>query len=419
MSTRTVALALDVTSDARNAADDVDALTAAYRDLDSAADRAAKVSESVADRHAAAAEATDNLASKSSMATGALGALGSGFELVGLEGYADRLGQASLATDFLSGVGDSLTLVLESQTIQTARAKAQMIAHKAATVASSAATKAATAAQWAMNAAMSANPLALIVIAVMAVVAVLVILYRRSETVRAIIDAVGRAGATALGWVVDKAKVLATWVGSKLGGAFNVLRRVGQLVFAGLRLYVTTYITVIRTVINLISSGLVGAWNTAKRIVSGVTTSIKGFVGNVIDKVADLKDWVGSKLGAGFEAAKTTVNGVKDALLDPFETLYDIIKKIVDWLGKIKFPSPPSWLTSLPLLRTIGPGPEVPPGPGYGDGPAILSGRAGGGGGSYYVFNISGALDPDATARQIAGLLRRHGVIQPGQVIGL
>lgn len=170
-----------------------------------------------------AADATDHLASKSSIATGALGALGSGFALVGGENskYAAALGSAALATDFLSGVGDSLTLVLESTKVKMVAAKiatvGKTIAEKAATVAS----KAMAAAQWALNAAMSANPIGLVVLAIVALVAIFVVAYKKSETFRSIVtgafSAVKDAAGAVKDWVVNKFTALVTFFSTMPG----------------------------------------------------------------------------------------------------------------------------------------------------------------------------------------------------------
>jgi hypothetical protein len=94
-----------------------------------------------------------------------------------------------------------------------------------------AATKVAAAAQWLWNAAMSANPIALVVIAIAAVAAGIYLAYQKFDTFRNIVDTVGRAlktafdGAkTAISWVVDKIQWLldkAGSVGSWVGDLFG------------------------------------------------------------------------------------------------------------------------------------------------------------------------------------------------------
>lgn len=134
-------------------------------------------------------ESTDNLDTKASGATSALGALSSGFELVGLQGFADGLNSAAMATDFFSGLGEGLTLILESQALATARAKIAAIGKAVADKTAAAASKAWAAAQWLLNAAMSANPIALVIIAIVALIAIFVIAWKHSETFRRIVTA--------------------------------------------------------------------------------------------------------------------------------------------------------------------------------------------------------------------------------------
>ncbi len=114
---------------------------------------------------------TDQAATKSSTAMGAFGALGSGLTLMGADGGAASavLGGLGLGFDALSGVTDLATLALESNTVKT-------IASKVATTAASIATKAWAGVQWLLNAALEANPIGLVVIAIVALVVIVVLI---------------------------------------------------------------------------------------------------------------------------------------------------------------------------------------------------------------------------------------------------
>lgn len=212
-----IGLEIDVTSDVGGAVSGLEDVARAAGSAAEASDDLGRQSEDTSRRIGISADAADNLASTSSQATGALGALGSGFELVGLGAYSEALGQASMATDFLSGVGDSLTLVMESQAVKTAAARA-------ASIASTVATSAQTAAQTALNVAMRANPIGLVVLAATALVGGFVLLYNKVGPVRDIIDKVGSVGKEALGFVLDKAGDVANFFNDKLAGAFRTIR---------------------------------------------------------------------------------------------------------------------------------------------------------------------------------------------------
>jgi phage-related protein len=84
--------------------------------------------------------------------------------------------------------------------------KAAMLGHAVASTASTVATKAMAAGQWLLNAAMAANPIGLVVIAIVALIAIFILAYKNSETFRRIVHA-----------AFDGIKVaaLALWTGIK------------------------------------------------------------------------------------------------------------------------------------------------------------------------------------------------------------
>lgn len=106
--------------------------------------------------------------------------------------------------------------------------------------------EAARVAQLAFNVVMAANPAVLVVLAVVALAAGLVLAYKKSEKFRSVVQAVGRAGRAAIGWVVDKATALWSQLG-KLGPAANKVKSLGVAAFRA-------YTSPIRTVIKLVSS---------------------------------------------------------------------------------------------------------------------------------------------------------------------
>lgn len=69
-------------------------------------------------------------------------------------------------------------------------------------------------AQLALNLALRANPIGLVVTAVGLLIAGLVLAYNKSETFRNIVNKVGAAGKTAMGWIVDKVQDVGRWIGN-------------------------------------------------------------------------------------------------------------------------------------------------------------------------------------------------------------
>lgn len=346
-------LIIEMVADRADAVAGVDDVTAATRKMSDQVEQAGKVSEASSRKVKLSADAADELGGKAGKATGALGALSSGFELVGAGKYATALQGASMATDFFSGVGDSLNLVMESTILQNARARVSTIASAVATKAAAVATGVQTAAQWALNAAMNANPIALVVIAVVALIAGLVLLYKKSDRARAIMQAIGRVGAAAFGAVVSAIRRVISWVGDRLPGAFDKAK---SIIVTAVRIYTLP----LRTLITVI--------------------------GWVISKVG--------KLPHAVSVAKDKLVPFINKITAPFRTLRDLVKEVVDWISKIKIPKLPKVGGGVPFvdgIRLAAPG--------------LASPQAAG---DTYVITVNGALDPDAVARQIEKLISRR-----------
>jgi hypothetical protein len=211
----------------------------------------------------------------------------------------------------------TLTLVLVGAVLGLVGAVAAingvMKAYTAITAAWAAVTKAAAAAQRLLNLAMRANPIGLIITAVIALVALLVVLYKKNENVRRIIQAVGRFGAQAIGWIVSKVTELVRWVGERA----------------------------------------VGAWNTLKPVVLTVLKIVTAPTRFWLNLILDVVKWVKDKLPAAFNAAKSVVVNAVNAMLAPFRLLKDLIDKILGAISKIKLPDLPDVGGGVPFIPGI------------------------------------------------------------------
>lgn len=214
-------LTLDVTADATRAAAELGSVGAAARDMASDVQAAASTADSAAGSMDGLAGSADNLDSKASQATGAFGALAGGLEAAGFETAAAGLQGVAIATDFASGAGGILNLVLETQAAQWVITVARNTAYRVATVASTAATAAMTAGQWLLNAALSANPIGLIIVGLAALAAGLVLAYNKSETFRDIVDGAFRVVKAAIDPVVTVLGDVLAVVGDLVGAGWS------------------------------------------------------------------------------------------------------------------------------------------------------------------------------------------------------
>lgn len=136
-------------------------------------------------------------------------------------------------------------------------AAAAMKVYSAGATIVSAATKAWAAVQWVLNAAMSANPIALVVIAIAALVAGLIIAYKKSETFRNIVNGAFKAVGVAIGFVKDHWKVFLTAFLAGFGPVgiaiallvthFDTVKSVAKTVF---KFIVNAFLTVVSALVN-------------------------------------------------------------------------------------------------------------------------------------------------------------------------
>ncbi len=323
-------LAIDIVADGSDAAAAADTVSTSYADMGKSVDRASRMADDGADRLSNAADASDNLASKSSQATGGLGALAAGFELVGLGPYAAGLESAAMATDFFSGVGDIANLVLESQAVQTIKNTALKIKDAVVSRAQAVATGAMTAAQWALNAAMSANPIALIIIALVALTAAVVIAYKKSETFRRIVDAAFRAVRAVVSSVVDAVVGTVTRLTDRVVALFGRLKAGtidrAQAVLSWVKGHWPLLLAIITGPIGLAVYAIAKRWDDIKAGAQRAWEVVKNTIGNALQRIVD-----------GVQRLVETVRGKVDNVLGFFRDLPDRILRAVGDLGRLLY----------------------------------------------------------------------------------
>lgn len=125
----------------------------------------------------------------------------------------------------LAAVGASMNTF----SLASARATVASAGQKVAMVAGTVATGAMTAAQWLLNAALAANPIGIVIVAVVALVAAVVVAYKRSETFRRIVQGafrgVQRAAAAVWGWLKRNWPLLLAIITGPIGLAVRFVVR--------------------------------------------------------------------------------------------------------------------------------------------------------------------------------------------------
>jgi hypothetical protein len=231
----------------------------------------------------------------------------------------------------------------------TVAATAKLVAQKAIQLAIAGATKAWAAAQWLLNVAMSANPIGLVVLAIIALIAIFVIAWKRSDKFRAVVVGAfeklrsGVIGAAKAVWnwiksnwplllaillgpiAIAVALIVKNWAVIKRAtvAAFSFVRSFIQRILGGIRTYFTIVFGIYRAIFSkawsVIKSLTRGAFQAAKTFILNPMNAALAFIRSIPGKVssglANLKSNAKAKFSDAFEAAKAKGKEKLDAFV--------------------------------------------------------------------------------------------------------
>ncbi len=449
-------LSIDIVADASKAADGFSKAGSSAGGLATDLGKVERAADEADRKMRLTAEGADNLDSKSAQATGSLGALSSGFELVGLDKYAMGLQSAAMATDFFAGVGEGLNLILELQWVQTLKNTAAKVKDAIVTKVTAAATRAWALAQIALNAVMAANPIAIVIIAIVALTAAIIIAYKKSETFRKIVDAafsaiqrviVGTVNAV-VGFVRSHWKLLLAILTGPFGLAFLFVQKFGPRILDAIQSAYSRVVSFLIGAKDRIVSAVSAAFERARDLVAGAAGRMVTAVSNMIERVLrfyrDLPGKIVKAVGdlgkllydAGVDILQGLLDGIEDKWHDVEDKFHDITSKIPDIKGPAdkdkrllygagnlimdgliagiaaRESALRSRLTGVTSL--IRDGVSSPAGLQL-DSTTIAGTRYRAGGNTYV---IQGAVDPVSTAKQLRDIQRREATWQ-GRLVGV
>lgn len=218
------AVRIAILADAGQATSELRNVANAVNDTETRLDAAGRAAGKWADK-------ADLMGGAAAKAAGGLGDVASGLAANGVisdeaAAKADQVAKGMMivagAADIATTAGALYAAAQEAGGLAAAKNAVATVASKVATVASTAVTGVATAAQWAWNAAMAANPIGLVVLAVVALVAGLVLLWKHSETFRRIVTASWEA-------VKNAAVAVFNFLVNYIKGVFNLYAKIFNL----------------------------------------------------------------------------------------------------------------------------------------------------------------------------------------------
>ena len=308
-------------------------------------------------------------------------------------------------------------------------------------------TKAWAAVQAALNVVMTANPLGLIILAVIGLVAAFVIAYKRSEKFRSVVDGAFRAIKNVVMSVVNFLKPFITTAFSVLKNvftvyfniyktvftvafriikavvvtAFNAIKATVLFVFNALKTVFTFYLGIYKTIIsgaisviktvwsagfNFFKTKVVGTFNGIKTTISNALGTVWGFITDLKTKITG----IGSNLWEGLKTGLTSVIGF---LRNSLNGLIGLFNKPIEFFNNNNGPLPniplipdipalaKGGIVTRPTLALIGEaGPEAVV-------PLTGAGGRGFGGGTTIIVNTGQSVSSkDDIAREIRKIMR-------------
>lgn len=208
-------------------------------------------------------------------------------------------------------------------------------------------TKLVTAAQWLLNAAMSANPVTLIVIAIAALVAAFVILWKKCDGFREfwinLWEKIKNAASAAWTAIKEKAAQLGEWLSNTWSNIKNAASNAWNSIKDGA---VNAWNKVVSAISNAwsnikgrvsaagsaVRSAVSNAWNAIKNATSniwrGITSAISNAWSNIKGRVSSMVSGVKSAISNGFST-------LKSIMLKPFQSVIDIVDKVKNKISSI------------------------------------------------------------------------------------
>jgi murein DD-endopeptidase MepM/ murein hydrolase activator NlpD len=196
------------------------------------------------------------------------------------QGASNTLLAARSAGTFVLEQG-RLALAYGRNVIASGLMTAGMIVQRGTTIAVTAATRAWAAGQWLLNAALTANPVGLVVVALVALGAGVVVAYKKVEWFRNGVDAAWGVLKSGFFWVRDNWKLLAVLLGGPIGAGVVVIVNNFDKIRSGVGKVKDAFVTA--------KDGIASAWDKVGDAVTNPLTTIKKAL-NVffkgIDKIA-------------------------------------------------------------------------------------------------------------------------------------
>ena len=209
-------------------------------------------------------------------------------------------------------------------------------------------TKLMTAAQASLNLVMSMNPITLIIIAIVALIAIIVLLWTKCEWFRdgvmAVINAIWSVIQTVATFIGNIFQIVFNVVSGVFNAIWSVVQTVFNFIWTIVQNYVNFWITVWSTIFNVVSTVLTTIWNTIQSVFNFIWGIISGVINSIISAFRNVANIVKSVFTSVKNAISSLFKGVVNIIKAPINGLIGLINGVIKGLNKIKLPD---WVPAI------------------------------------------------------------------------
>lgn len=252
-----------------------------------------------------------------------------------LTGIAKGLGFLALKALPLTAILTLLGPLADEATVAFVAYKIATYAVAAAQNIVTVATKAWAAGQWLLNAALAANPIGLVVVALVAIGAALYIAWTKSETFRDIVKGAFEVVKDAFGWVLQAAKDVFGWLSDHWPLILGILTGpIGLAVLAIVKHWDDIkglFTDGLNAVIGIIKGFATALADAGKWIIDKIVEGIKATAGALADAAVWLKNRIVEGIHLALDAFKTVGSWILNRIVDGFKAITDLLGTVGGW----------------------------------------------------------------------------------------
>lgn len=254
-----------------------------------------------------------------------------------LGGIALAIGPLATAIGGLITIGTGISKITEAMKKWEVVTKLQAVATKAMTIA-----------QGALNTVMNMNPISLIVIAIVALIAIIIVLWNKCEWFRegvmTVINAIWGAIQSVASFIMNIFKTVFNVVSSIFNAIWSVVQTVFNFIRNIVQSWVNFWVSVWNTVFNVVSSVITTIWNVIKSVFDFIWGIISGVINSIISAFRNVANIVKSVFTSVKNAISSLFKGVVNIIKAPINGLIGLINGVIKGLNKIKLPD---WVPAI------------------------------------------------------------------------